>query len=275
VEEAVAALRERLKFSTQAVGSYTVVCVGGCDNPDTIPWLGLFLAGVVAQMVAIDLRLVSYLSAGLDGQAELKRDLDELLGAEGEPLSDHHRTHQRDPWMGEALGHLLLKLSDEAPHPCFPAPAIAAIPPHVQAKDKGLDMFGLLYPEFAVALGEVKTSKENIADLLLKAEAGLKAIKDGERDARLRRDAHALSLATPEQVRPHVVGAFWKRSSCLVALLCYEDDIDLEVVRGGLDELADEGVDCRLIALQHPDHDRFMSDIAAAMRTAVEHVCPT
>jgi len=84
VEEAVAALRERLSFSTQAVGSYTVIRVGGCDAPDTIPRLGRFLTGVVAQMVAIDLRLVSYLSARLDGQAELRRDLDELLGAEGE-----------------------------------------------------------------------------------------------------------------------------------------------------------------------------------------------
>lgn len=150
VESSLAYLRQNLALDISVVESHTVIAVQGCDRPDSILHLGRFLVGAIAQAIRTDLSLQPLLiSPGYEGQEELGRDVSKVIGTEGAALTDHERTHGRDPWIGEAIGHLMLVLSDRSPHPGVPAPMVAAHLPHVEPREHGLDLFGFCHPDFS------------------------------------------------------------------------------------------------------------------------------
>ena len=84
----------------------------------------------------------------------------------------------------------------------------------MEARGHGLDPFACAHPEFAVVIGEAKTSKSGISSLLADAEQTLTDIENGKRDHDLRRAVNALLLSLSAEVRGEVVGAVWHRSRC-------------------------------------------------------------
>jgi hypothetical protein len=276
VEDALTYLRAHLHIAVLREDDYHVIQVAGCDDDDATHYIGRFLVGAIAEVVRTDLVLQEALiSEGLDGQAELKRDVEKIIGAEGTTLSSHERTHGRDPWIGEALGQMIFVLSDQAPHPCVPAPMVAAHLPHVEAREHGLDLFGFCSPELMVVVGEAKTSKANISGLLTAAEEALALIETGGRDHHLRQAVNGLQLSLPEDLRPLLAGAIWKRARCYLPLLCFESGLDLGAARAALTELVSNGAECRLVAIQHPNHDAFFEAVAQAMRDAIPVIAPS
>lgn len=275
VEASLGALAELLTFSQIRQHGHVTIKVEGCEEDCAIEHIGRFLVGAIAQAIATDLQLQPVLlSPGFDGQEELKRDVEKLIGAEGEPLTDHARTHERDPWIGEALGQLLLVLSGEAPHPCVPAPVVAAHLPHVEPKEHGLDLFAFGHPELIVLIGEAKTSKAQISNGLRSAEAMFNDIEEGLRDHDVRRAVNALQTSLEPDVRAGVVGAFWKRSRGYAPVLCFQSGLNPVNERESLKALVEAEADCRMLVMQFADHDEFFKKAAQAMRDAVPIIAP-
>lgn len=275
VAESLASLRECLTFETTTLASHKVIAVGGCDEAPAVEEVGRFLVGAIAQAIRTDLVLQPVLlSPGLDGQDELRRDIAKICGEEGAEITPYFRTHTRDPWIGEALGMLVLVLSGEVPHPCVPAPVVASHLPHVEAREHGLDLFAFAHPEFAVVIGEAKTSKSGIGSLLSDAEETLADIDGGNRDHDVRRAVNALLLSLDEGVRGEVVGAVWNKSRCYLPVACFQTGLSLENERPRLKALTDAAADCRLIAIRHADHDSFFEQVANAMWAAVPDISP-
>jgi hypothetical protein len=121
-------------------------------------------------------------------------------------------------------------------------------------------------------IGEAKTSKNNVAQLLTEAERLFEAIEAGERDGDIRRAVNGLVLSLASDVQPLVVGALWRESRCYLPVVCFETGLDPSSERERLTTLATAGADCRLIVIQHSDHDAFFEDVAHAMRAAVEAI---
>lgn len=275
VSESLAWLREHLDFQSTSVSNYTVITVHGCDSDAAIEHIARFLVGAIAQVVRLDLELQpALISSGLDGQAELQQDLAKILHPHGEPLSDYDRTHTRDPWIGEALGHLVLVLSDQAPHPCVPAPVVASHLPHVEARDHGLDLFAFSHPDLGVVIGEAKTSKSGIGNGLIDAEVMFDDIEEGKRDHDIRQAVNGLMLALDDGLRGQVVGAIWKDSRSYLPVLCFQSGLNLSTARDGLKKLGDNNAGCRLVAFKHADHDQFFHRVAEQMEQAIEVISP-
>jgi hypothetical protein len=275
VAESIEFLREQLSLQTTTLASHQVIVVSGCDSPDAICHIGRFLVGAVAQAVRTDLQLQpALIGQGRDGQNELERDIAKIIGEADTDLSDHARTHTRDPWIGEALGHLMLVLSDRVPHPCAPAPIVASHLPHVEAREHGLDLFAFCHPDLMVVIGEAKTSKSGIASGLADAEGMLTAIERGERDHHVRQAVNGLLLSLSDEAQQQAVGTFWKSARCYLPVLCFQEGITLSDERAALRALTDAAADCRLVAIQHEDHDKFFADVAVAMREAVPTISP-
>src|SRR4051794_30592588 len=88
--------------------SHWCLNVAGIDSPDSIAALGVYCTGLIAQVVRVDLSL----SDALLGRTDAFRDRLNAMVAravgDSNDIDETFRTKQRDPWITEALGHLLL-----------------------------------------------------------------------------------------------------------------------------------------------------------------------
>ena len=98
-------------------------------------------------------------------------------------------------------------------------------------------------------------------------------IEEGTRDHHVRQAVNGLLLSLSHEVQAEAAGAFW-RSSRALAVACYESGLDLDIERPALKAMTDAAADCRLIAIQHADHDQFFDDVASAMWDAVSVISP-
>jgi hypothetical protein len=172
VESALTTLRDRITVEEEPEGpdSHVVVRVTGLEEPDCREALGVYLTGLVANVVRIDLQLANVLlGVGADADAELSKDVERLIGASNVvddtntpvagTITSDFRDDFRNSWIAEGIGHALVSLPETTPGPCIPGVLHALTLPHHKSSQQGLDAVAIYDDEDFLALQVVLVSQ--------------------------------------------------------------------------------------------------------------------
>jgi hypothetical protein len=278
VSAALADLRERLSVTVTDPGPQThvVLSVAHLEDPESIRALGIYLTGLVANVVQIDLTLVDrLLGIEIDATAQLTEDVHSLIGASN-AVSSTFRDNLRNPWLAEGIAHLLVSLPEQAPGPCIPGRVHVLTLPHDKASQQGLDTVAVYDEEdnaLAVCIGEAKAS-ERFPGLHLGRSVKLyREIDQGVREYQIRTVVNMLAGYLEPDVKERVVPFFWQGKRLYLPTIAYLDacgftpDQNRPRSLGTLLVPADRR---RLIVVPLADFHVFFDQLANAVRAAIE-----
>lgn len=221
IVDAVDHLRSALAFHYNAQDA--VVTLSGFDDRDLSILTGIHIAGQLVNAVRSDLEVVADL---------LPHHPDEwdLIEAEVERLLDPSRTNgdqfvvtRRNPWLAEALAHLIIHLGRSGANIGIPGRVWAVTPVTSNVTRQGIDMVAIYEdvdgPGYYVA--EVKASEKNISKHLTSACGLYREILDGSRAFDLRTHIHSLAHLVPVQHRSALRDMIWSKAPLFSPILSY------------------------------------------------------
>jgi hypothetical protein len=278
METAVDTLRAKIQLTVDDPGpvSHSVIVASGFEDPDAVTSFAVYLTGLVAGIVQVDLRFLAELCGeGEDYGQALQAMIQEVVLESNDPdvLDDHTRTHYRDPWIAECLAHVVLMLARGAAGPCVPAVVQAMTVPHAKVTQSGFDLVALYDPDApALCIGESKSSEDAPQDQLGKAVRLFREIDDG---ARNREIIHVvtgtLRGSLPQQVQERLYEFFWNDRRMYLPLIGYaagcafNPGAERTTTLGALQASGDL---CRLVVVPLENYRAFYNGVASGMRAA-------
>ncbi len=131
------------------------------------------------------------------------------------------KTMRRDPWMWEAMSHLLIHLAqtNSAYHPS--GTVLAKTQVKFDVLDHGLDMVAIyLGAGVGISAGECKAYLDNPARAITDASNRLSEIDDSLRDTELRAAVNQLRNSLTDDQQGMIGGAFWREERCYFPFVC-------------------------------------------------------
>lgn len=252
--------------------SHWGVLVSGIDEPVCVSALGVYATALIAQIVRVDVVLSDALIGDPVAFATaLRRNVQRTIGDSNE-LTDNFREYQRDPWITEAIAHLLFALAREELSDCVPGPVRALTLPHTQVREQGLDLIGVFELEegAGICVTESKASEEHANSQLAKATTLFKTLDTGDRDEDLLRALNLFTAYLSPGMREAVPNAMWSGERSYAPLLTFRTNFNAASERPNTLGLLAPPVDRRrLIAIELQTYSGFFNDVADAMRAAV------
>src|SRR6267378_3407217 len=111
LDAAVLVIRISSLVQTIHLASHEMLVVEIPETPVTIGAIADYLINCIAQTIALDLQIVTELVGSDSGSlASIADDVRRRIG-EDNSIGDEFRQDERDPWIAEGIGHLLLNMS--------------------------------------------------------------------------------------------------------------------------------------------------------------------
>lgn len=206
-------------------GSHAVIHISGIETDQAVADLATYLVGVIASVVAVDLSITErYLGAGPDYAAQLRREVERVIGATNQ-VTDGFRDTRRNPWVAECLAHLLLIIAGEQVGLCVPGRVWAATVPHDKVSKQGLDLLAVYDDggQPSLCIGESKASALHAGHHLNASIRLFREVDDRERDYEIRTMMiNSLETHIPAELREQVPGMFWRDSRLYMPVIGYE-----------------------------------------------------
>jgi hypothetical protein len=274
VASAIKAVRSAVTLTTTTVSSHTVTVISGLESPSAIAAFGTyaFWAGIV-QAVRVNLELASDLFAFNGNFAlEVQRDLTDTLGSDNQNITDDFREDERNPWLGECVGHLLLNCYREEPTHGVPGRLVALSPIHDDVKDHGLDLVGLHVEPgdlLSLSAGEAKASELYAKKHAAGAATLFHEIDQGIRDMHLRQRVQLLREGLLPAHSALVTPAFWRHRRSYVAVISFAQGSQFSPThpRKTFQKLAVSTDRIRLWSIPLSDYHGFFDAVSDAART--------
>ena len=212
--------------------THNVAIVSGLEDASIRDALATYLLNCAVQSVRVNLAILNdLLGDSEDAATALAGELTRLLGNNND-LTDDFRQDQRDPWMAEALAHLLLKIAGNLPPLPPPGSLHALTPVHDDVKEHGLDLVGI-YTNSAsgnlgLAVSETKASANNPTAHVASAADLFTSVMTGRRDPHIRSKIQSLRHALPSQTQTLITPSFWKNECCFSAYVAMSDSCDFD-----------------------------------------------
>lgn len=274
VSDAMDLLGDSVRFTCldPQPASHSGVFVSEIESATCIEALGQYGTGLIAQVVGVDLRLSDALFGNSPGFRDtLKRNVERTVGASN-TISANFRAYQRDPWITEALGHLLVALASREANHCVPGTVHALTLPHTQVREQGLDLVGVAELDGGVALciAESKASEGSPGSQLSKAVKLFKAIDARDRDNDLLQALNIFRNYLTAEIRAELPEAMWSRDRLYAPVISFRTGLDPSTERPTtLGQLNPPSHQRRLICVRLEDYGAFFNGVADAMRAAV------
>jgi hypothetical protein len=277
ISNALEGLRDALTLDAHhpPPASHGVIHISGIEADQAVSNLGIYLVGIIASVVAVDLSVSErYLGAGPDYAEELRRDVERVIGATNQ-LTDGFRNTRRNPWVAECLAHLLLMITGQGPGVCVPGRVWAATVPHDKVSKQGLDLLAVYDDDGrpSLCIGESKASALNAAHHLNASIRLFREVDARERDYEIRvMMINSLDSHIPTDVRDQVPGMFWRDRRLYMSVIGFLGDsgFDASTDRPGTFGtllVTVEHRKCVSLALQ--DFHGFFDAVADKMREAI------
>jgi hypothetical protein len=253
--------------------SHWCLNVSGIDSPVSVAALGVYCTGLIAQVVRVDLSL----SDALLGRTDVFRDrLNAMVVravGNSNAIDETFRTKQRDPWITEALGHLLFGMTKDEPNDCLPGGIEALTLPHLQVREQGLDLVGVFAVDGTpgIAVGESKASETGAGSQLARAVELFRALEDQERDEDILQALNLMSGYLPAALVEKLPAAIWDGDRVYCPVLTFRVNFDPSTNRpDGIGAIALTSDRKRVVAMRLATYRNFFDSVADAMRSAIE-----
>ena len=252
--------------------SHWGVLISSIDTDDCMGSIGVYATALIAQIVGVDLVLSDALIGNRPAFTEtLTLNVERTIGPNNE-LDDDFRRYQRDPWITEALGHLLFALAKDVASDCVPGPVRALTLPHTQVREQGLDLVGVFELDdgnVGICITESKASETNAGSQLAKAAKLFRALDDGERDADVLQALNLFRGYLAPNIRDALPDAMWTGERSYAPLLSFRTNFDPATAREStLGRLAPPVDRRRVIAVELQNYRAFFDGVADGMRAA-------
>lgn len=269
-------LGDMLKVSEVTIGTHRLLTIAGVDrSPECLRALAVYCVGQIVNAVEVNLEIRADL-LGLDNQRtceRLVRDVYSVIGDNNESLTDEQKEDERDPWLFEALSHLLVHLSTRNSRHLPVGRLIGLMPLHKSAKEAGLDLIAAYAAgHVGLGLGESKAWANDPSGGLRAAAAKFRDVDQGGYDSDLRIAVGLMRYALPMEYRSHMTDAFWEEERAYLPFIGYDSNQNPQWTseREALRSLGVPSSHRILVPLPIKDFRVFFDDLANEMRAYLE-----
>lgn len=277
IDQALSLLRDRaqVELSTNPPTTHCVRVVKGFEDDECVEALALYVVGCLAQSFNSNLEIIRELSpATLETiQPTLASDAQRILGVSNDdPEID--RVHSRDPWLAEAVMHLLVQLCSGGVDSFNPVPVHAKTPLTVAVRRPGVDLFTVCGPASGIefAIGEGKSTEQDVTGAISEAVGLFRSVERGERDLEVRTLAASLASSLSPSMRESLYMVLWTPSYVFHSVVVHGNvTFDPAANRQSIsNNLVSPAASIFVCVLAMNDYRSFFDQLADAVRARIE-----
>ncbi|MFW6114300.1 MAG: hypothetical protein ACOC7K_01010 [bacterium] len=222
VRTALRLLAKRLALKHSECASHSVLLVQHLEEDDCLEATAIYLVSAIAQSIEANLTLREALFDEEQFERELSADVVAVVGEDN--TDKNFRSMVRDPWMWEAISHMLIHLSRDVPgfHPSGSVLAKTSIKHDVH--DHGLDVISIYEASgLGISAGECKAYFENPSRAIVDSSQILCEVDSNRRDIEIRAAVNQLRSSLKRTTRNQLAGSFWKDERSYLPFVCCDE----------------------------------------------------
>lgn len=225
IDNALVLLAQTLQFQrTQALHHDLVLVTGWNQTPVVRRAVAEYLVGLCVMSVNAVLAVRTDL-VGPSGLAEVRQNVEAIIGANGGGLTQDQIVKRRDPWIAEGIWHLCLAVSMLQPgfHP--PGAVFALSLPHADATEHGIDVAALHQTQNGVGLSIIETKAyRNDPGRGIRDSAKLfQQINGGTYRKKIRESVLRMRAECPAQQQDQITAQLWEERRWYIPNPHYDD----------------------------------------------------
>lgn len=278
VESEIKVFASRIKVTLLKAKTHHSVIVTGIENKKTIVRsIAVYMVALIANAIEANLQvranLIEYTETGME---ELLESVFDTIG-EDNNLDQDFKEDERNPWLAEALIHLLLFVSNQVKniHPIGEVLAVGLV--HDDPKDKGLDLTALYQAKtLGLTIGECKAYKLYPNKAISNAVTFFEGVDSNRKTGkRIRSQVQILRNFLPEDLSALATHGFWKDEKCFLTTPIFDSSVNKDWSRtrnktlGALRVPLDRRI---VIPLAITDFDGFFDSLSDEMRNFAEEL---
>jgi hypothetical protein len=224
-------LAKRLSVTTEECQTHTILHVGGFSTDEVLQAAAVYLVASIAQCVHADMQIRQALFDEATRSTDLAADIQAVIGKA--TCTDTFKSKTRDPWIWEAISHLVVHLSTENAgfHPSGTVLAKTLLKHDVN--DHGLDLVAIYgAASLGITAGESKAYLDDPSRAVQDASLRLKEIDEHLRDVELRATVTQLRPSLARRHQKLLGSAFWHNDRTYYPFICYDDNESPDWTRG-------------------------------------------
>lgn len=230
VNDSLDLLTRTLQFTHQSATKHELLMVTGWNqSPDVHRAIAHYFVGLCVMSVNSVLSVRADLLDTPSGIAEVRQNVEDIIGRNGKGLTKSQIVKYRNPWLAEALWHLCLAVSmrSSTPHP--PGILFALSQPHADANEHGVDI-GALYEEpngIGLFIVETKAYKKSPSGAIRDAAKFFRKINAGEYRKKIRELILQIRKDLPASQQAKITAQLWEERRWYVPNPHY-DEVTIE-----------------------------------------------
>ncbi|QGQ24708.1 hypothetical protein F1728_19340 [Gimesia benthica] len=222
VGNALAALNSILLISHSECKTHSVLEVTNFIHKDSLAATAVYLVSCISQSIEANLSIRQALFDEEYFERDLLNDVTSVVG--NADVDDNFKTMERNPWMWEAISHMLIHLSDnnQEYHPMGKILVKTSVKHDVH--DHGLDLIAI-YRSTAIGIsaGECKAYFDNPSEGVSDASRKLREVDSNKRDIEIRAAVVQMRSALPESEQSQIAGSFWRNERSYIPFVCFDE----------------------------------------------------
>lgn len=272
IDGALKSLKGSITVGNQQCGTHKLAVVGGLESDASTDSIAQYLFGCAAMVIDVDFSIVTnMIGTTPDSKKALKNDIEKLLGKDNK-ISQDKREDERDPWILEGLGHMLLSLSRELKSLSVGGELKTLLLVHDDVKDHGIDLLGLCMQnsQLAIAIGEAKASKKHATKAATVACKSFSEIEQAKHDMHVRRLTLTAGSGLNKAEKALLCEAVWKDRRSFVPIISHDkaSKFQPEQKRTKTFGALKVGIDgILLISVSLQNYDQFFDTISDKIRS--------
>lgn len=227
LKTAIENLYNRMSVTLAKCRTHSIIEIGGYGDDSTLRATAVYLVGAIANSIEANLKLRKALFNEDNIGRELKRDVFTVIGS---PDSNKRFiTTRRNPWMWEAMSHMIVHLSRhvEGLHPSGRILAKTSVKHDVN--DHGLDLIAIYRipegEELGISAGECKAYLKDPSRGIADASKRFKEVDESRRDIDIRATVNQLRGFLNNKDRSELAGTFWRDERSYLPFVCCETEL--------------------------------------------------
>jgi hypothetical protein len=267
MELAMSVLASSLHVTTTEYESHTHLDTGGFGSSDTINATTVYLVGSIAQCIHADLRIRDALFDDATRNEDMLADVEDVIGTPS--ANDNFKTMNRDPWIWEAISHLIVHLARTKSgfHPS--GKVLAKTQVKYDVNDHGLDLIAIYDAgKLGITAGESKAYLTDPSRAITDASNRLREVDKSLRDSDIRATVNQLRPVLTAKQKAQLGGTFWRNERTYYPFVCcdYGAATDWGRNRKVLRELGIPASRKMLVSFSIPDARKVFDKISSLMR---------
>lgn len=227
---ALSVLSDSLSVTASECISHTHLQINGVRSQATLKAVAVYLVGSIAQCIHADMQIREALFNDATRNVDLLADVVGVMGDAS--ASDVFKTMNRDPWIWEAISHLVVHLAKTGNgfHPSGQILAKSLV--KYDVNDHGLDLIAIYDSgQLGITAGEAKAYLNDPSRAITDAANRLSEVDNSLRDSDIRATVNQLRPVLTANQDSRIGGAFWKNERTYYPFVCCDDVAELDWTR--------------------------------------------